>query len=840
MLTGRPVRLHLPLIALAFCFLAALSAGQTARQMPTPGAPTPGAPLLDASEPEEPQAKHGERLDPETAYGPAIIESMQAVMERERLQPSSTKNHKARNGAQGSWAVPSRRKTANPHSGEHYAINKWGDTRMSVEFGEPVYFGGAWISGQAAPVLWAAGVRFHGYRDGEKVATGAWLEKLSERGDWLAADFENVTRIEIEARPVYQGSGWYGLDDLTFSLPPAEGASERRRVVVDFDDLSYNMRLTGSGYAGLTWPEGTGDFEMETQTVHAPKVPESADMEEIDAVTTNLESSFGGGGTAPVLSFSFAGPHIGNPGAGWLPPDTNGSIGPNHFVAVVNQNLSVYDRVTGNEVISTGLANFWNTQGSAGDPRAVYDHHSNRFIIIATNFNTRLWLAVSLTDDPTGSWFKTWVNLSQGSDASNWPDYPTLGVDATGIYSASYMVGGNSISLFAIDKAPLLTGSPSLGTITAFRNLPWEGAVHPAVTYGTPGRMYCISRRASQTLRLRFVQGPMTNPTLVEAGNVSVPNHGSPPNAPAQGSVAPLDALDWRPMNAVFRNGSLWTTHGVASGGRAACRWYEIDVASVATVQVGTISDPVMSYMMPSISVNKDNSVVVGFSGSSPNDYASSYAAGRTANDPAGQLSPPAILMAGTAPYNTIDSSGVNRWGDYSLTSVDPVDDTAIWTIQEHTRSPDAWGTRVGQYEVPVTCPAPSNFCVTSANSAGTGAVMGYAGDASLSTNSFSLLTVGLPANQPGLFFYAPNQTVTFFGDGLLCLSGQIARLGVVVADQLGFASFTTDMNAPPFSAGPGQVQPGDIRHFQFWYRDPAFGGAGFNLSDGLTVTFCP
>ena len=27
--------------------------------------------------------------------------------------------------------------------------------------------------------------------------------------------------------------------------------------------------------------------------------------------------------------------------------------------------------------------------------------------------------------------------------------------------------------------------------------------------------------------------------------------------------------------------------------------------------------------------------------------------------------------------------------------------------------------------------------------------------------------------------------------------------------------------------------------NFQFWYRDKPFGAAGYNFSDGLTVTFC-
>jgi hypothetical protein len=48
------------------------------------------------------------------------------------------------------------------------------------------------------------------------------------------------------------------------------------------------------------------------------------------------------------------------------------------------------------------------------------------------------------------------------------------------------------------------------------------------------------------------------------------------------------------------------------------------------------------------------------------------------------------------------------------------------------------------------------------------------------------------------------------------------------------------DLSSPPFSSGPGAVTSGDERNFQFWYRDPAGGPSGFNLSDGLQVNFCP
>ena len=37
-----------------------------------------------------------------------------------------------------------------------------------------------------------------------------------------------------------------------------------------------------------------------------------------------------------------------------------------------------------------------------------------------------------------------------------------------------------------------------------------------------------------------------------------------------------------------------------------------------------------------------------------------------------------------------------------------------------------------------------------------------------------------------------------------------------------------------------GQVVSGATLNFQAWFRDPVGGGAGFNLSDGLELTFEP
>ena len=82
------------------------------------------------------------------------------------------------------------------------------------------------------------------------------------------------------------------------------------------------------------------------------------------------------------------------------------------------------------------------------------------------------------------------------------------------------------------------------------------------------------------------------------------------------------------------------------------------------------------------------------------------------------------------------------------------------------------------------------------------------------------------------------------FGDGLRCVgAGALGtfRLDPVVLVGLdGRAVRPVDLTAPPAAGGPGAIQPGSSWSFQFWYRDPFAGGTGFNLSDGLTVLFCP
>ncbi len=142
------------------------------------------------------------------------------------------------------------------------------------------------------------------------------------------------------------------------------------------------------------------------------------------------------------------------------------------------------------------------------------------------------------------------------------------------------------------------------------------------------------------------------------------------------------------------------------------------------------------------------------------------------------------------------------------------------------------------------TCPPPVSYCGTTVNSAGAGALISWAGSSSISAGDGRISVDGAPAGIFGLFFYGSGETATPLGNGQLCVDGGgqgLFRLNPAIpTDILGSAQLVLNYNQFPLNSGAGQAVPGQTSRWQFWYRDPAAGGAGFNLSDGLRVTYCP
>ena len=114
----------------------------------------------------------------------------------------------------------------------------------------------------------------------------------------------------------------------------------------------------------------------------------------------------------------------------------------------------------------------------------------------------------------------------------------------------------------------------------------------------------------------------------------------------------------------------------------------------------------------------------------------------------------------------------------------------------------------------------------------------GVAG-ASAGTDTLVLTATNIPG--PALFIQANAQGGTLaFGDGQLCASVGIIRLGVVFPTG-STASYPGGLTPNPIHTA-GMTNNGDTRHYQAWYRDAAVfcTSATFNLTQGVTLTWGP
>lgn len=130
-----------------------------------------------------------------------------------------------------------------------------------------------------------------------------------------------------------------------------------------------------------------------------------------------------------------------------------------------------------------------------------------------------------------------------------------------------------------------------------------------------------------------------------------------------------------------------------------------------------------------------------------------------------------------------------------------------------------------------------TRFCLATDHSGGDRASISTAGTASISANDLTLVGYPLPANSFALFYYGPDTAQVPFGNGTRCIDGPtLQRLPVGQSTENGAFVQSLDLTDPPTTSG--LIAAGSTWHFQCWFRDAAGGGAGFNLSDGISVTF--
>ncbi|HZB46524.1 MAG TPA: DUF4214 domain-containing protein [Pyrinomonadaceae bacterium] len=502
----------------------------------------------------------------------------------------------------------------------------------------------------------------------------------------------------------------------TFETPKA---GEQIRGVRETGTRGARVSLAELGRQEALNPD---DSYAVPRAIPAPKpAPEEPPGPESDALSasTSIEAEAPQAlGASPAATGFLGSEDSVNDGFRSIPPDTHGAVGPNHLVVTHNGRVRVQTK-TGQTLSTVGLKTFWSrlfpgkslSEMDVFDPKVLYDPYGGRFMITSCADRNKpesaVLVGVTQTSDPTGNWFL----YSADADPADltWADFPSMGFNKNWIVVQMNMFAvaagtSNAGKFFVFDKAQLYAGPSSIGVngIT----VPTSGfTMAPAATYDPNLETLYVLQRwngASGSLRVSAINNVGGIPTLNTAlsfpqvTNFTWQSTGAAQSdfAPQQGSAQKIQTNDDRMHGVVYRNGSLWCAHTVftprGAPTRSVIQWWEVDpsVSSgqfTAPRQRGLV-DPSGTdfYAFPSIAVNRHNDVLVGYSRFGANRFASANYSFRAGTDPANSLRDDAVLKAGEAHYYKTFGGTENRWGDYSATTVDPANDTDLWTLQEY------------------------------------------------------------------------------------------------------------------------------------------------------------
>jgi uncharacterized repeat protein (TIGR01451 family) len=444
-------------------------------------------------------------------------------------------------------------------------------------------------------------------------------------------------------------------------------------------------------------------------------------------------------GPSPALCSICAFNALGDDGT-QTPPDTDGAVGPNHLVIALNSQLRVQDR-SGGTILTTSLNTFFGALAQplgAFDPHIVYDKFNDRWIIAAVanqaKAQSRVLVGVTATGDPTGMWILR--SIVADPTGVNWADYPLLGFNKNWVVVTVDMqpisgTGPINSNVYYVNKADLYSGATP--QFNFFSTVPEavasaDQAIAPALTYDNSAESLFLLEDYNGsvgTIRQFAILGPVGSETFKRLPNVVITNTWSDTTplvpegfAPQLGVTDKIDAGDARISSVVYRNGFLWATHTVflpaSNPTHSAVQWLQVKPGSSTPQQQGRIEDLTatdtsgMFFGYPSIAVNKNNDILIGYSSFSATQYASADYAFRFGTDAANGMRSDTQYKSGVTSFIHLDRHVHNRWGDFSTATVDPVNDVDMWTIQEYaaqhslTAPTSRWGTWWAHLLVPI------------------------------------------------------------------------------------------------------------------------------------------
>lgn len=398
---------------------------------------------------------------------------------------------------------------------------------------------------------------------------------------------------------------------------------------------------------------------------------------------------------------------------GWYPADCALAVGPKDVVAAVNGGVSIFDK-KGALLVDRDLTEFFGavTKGLAAfDPKAMFDPHSDRFIVVAVardepdGAKRRSLLLVAVSNGAQAmDGFKVYaLDASEKSGASPlWADFPTLGADARGIYVGLNMFPWAKDAfgwarLLVIDKPKLLKGTVSVFNFSRLKDPDGTQSftVSPCRTFGDPLTEYLISTQirgqsTEKKLVLWNLEWSSAGKPSLSAKLVAVTPYRWPPAA-TQPDGSELATGDIRMGDAVFRSGSVYCSFTTAQEGRSAVQWVQITAATGKVLQQGVIANGTASLAYSSLQPNSVGDLALTCTATGSNLAPSIAILRRNASDALGTFGKYSVHVVGKSSQSGKDQ----RWGDYSAMAVDPTDSKALWAHAQTTESAQAWKTHL-------------------------------------------------------------------------------------------------------------------------------------------------
>src|SRR5512140_2207907 len=254
----------------------------------------------------------------------------------------------------------------------------------------------------------------------------------------------------------------------TMLMSCATGAPDEDNKVTVIKPDGADVSLPLTELAKIPVPEVFGLRAHEAEPARPiPHMRGQAASQQPDPV---VQSALGTGPNIPTPTATFEGQGAGLAGftVQSAPPDTDGDVGPNHFVQIVNSGVTIFNKagvkLLGPVNTNTFFANFaagTNCQNTNdGDGVVRYDRIADRWVISQFSVNGGngpffQCIAVSTSPDPTG----TYTRYQFSFNAFN--DYPKMGLWPDAYYFTYNLFPNNTFGgarVCAVDRTKMIAG----------------------------------------------------------------------------------------------------------------------------------------------------------------------------------------------------------------------------------------------------------------------------------------------------------------------------------------------------------------------------------------------